>query len=88
MTTTIVKAMKGLSQPEPTSAAGPKSRARRFVEELVLDVLITTAIVWGLVLIGEPLFDVFRSPLFIILTGGGLIYLIYKTFRRQDDGAR
>lgn len=80
--------MEGLSQPEPASTARPKSRAERFVEGLVLDVLITAAIVWGLVLVGEPLFDVSRSPLFIIFTGGGLIYLIHKTFRNKDNSVR
>lgn len=56
-------------------------RVAKFVEELLVDALITAAIVWGFVLLGEPLVHVLKSPIFIALTVGGLARLIYKTLR-------
>ena len=68
-----------------TKTTSPKGRAERFIEELIVDILITAAIVWGLVLLGEPLTHVLTSPLLIILTGGGLIRLVYKTVRPKKS---
>ncbi len=50
--------------------------------------MITTIIVWGLVLLGEPLLHVLRSPLFIILTAAGLIHLGAKVHRHDPSGGR
>jgi hypothetical protein len=53
-----------------------KSRLRVFFEELIVDALITAAIVWAFVLLGTPLVDIVTGPIFIVLVTGGLVYLI------------
>lgn len=53
-----------------------KSRLRVFIEELIVDALITAAIVWAFVLLGTPLVDIITGPIFIVLVTGGLVYLI------------
>ncbi len=59
----------------------PRSRLGVLIEGLVADVAITAVIVWGFVLLGEPLRDVLTSRIFIVLTVGGLIRLVYRTAR-------
>jgi hypothetical protein len=56
-----------------------------FIGELFVDVAITVVIVWGLVLLGEPLSHVLTSPLFIVLTLGGLIHLTVKALRHRPE---
>ncbi|MCP3934819.1 MAG: hypothetical protein GY708_05535 [Actinomycetia bacterium] len=65
-----------------------RTRLQVFSEEFLADVVITTIIVWGLVLLGEPLLHVLRSPLFIILTAAGLIHLGAKVHRHDPSGGR
>ncbi len=59
----------------------PEGRLGVLIEGLVADVVITALIVWGFVLLGEPLRDVLTSPIFIVLTLGGLVRLASKTAR-------
>lgn len=71
-----------------TAEPDPNFRLGVFTEELIVDVAVTAAIVWGLVLLGEPLGHVLRSPLFIILTVAGLTHLTVKAVRRpKPSGA-
>ncbi len=65
----------------PTTTAKSKSPLEHFVGELAVDIVITVAIVWGLVLLGEPLHHILVSPVFIVLTALGIIGLIGKTLR-------
>lgn len=67
--------------------AGQKSRSEVFIEELIVDVLVTIAIVWFVVWLGEPLLHVLRSPLFITLTLGGLAHLTYKAVCHNPSGS-
>ncbi len=69
--------------PKPPALVKPEGRVMRFMGELAVDAVITAAIVWGLVLAGEPLVHVLSSPLFVVLTGAGLIHLVRKTFRHE-----
>lgn len=69
---------------QPTS---PKSRGEVFIEKLIVDALITTAIAWGLVLLGEPVLHVLASPLFIILTLAGMAHLTFKALRHDPNTA-
>lgn len=57
----------------------------KLAEELTIDIVVTVAIVWGLVLLGEPLAHVLTSPLFIVLTIGGVGHLAYKGYRRETS---
>ncbi|MCP4085463.1 MAG: hypothetical protein GY745_10490 [Actinomycetia bacterium] len=63
-----------------------KTRLEVFTEEIGVDIVITVAIVWGLVLLGEPLLQVVMSPVFIILTIAGLAHLTAKTYRHDPGG--
>jgi hypothetical protein len=65
-----------------------KSRLRVFFEELIVDALITAAIVWAFVLLGTPLVDIVTGPIFIVLVTGGLVYLIVKSIRRDTHPAK
>ena len=78
------------STEERTSLESPgtKSRSDVFFEELIVDVLVTAAIVWGLVLLGEPLLHVLTSPLFIILTLAGVAHLTLKALRHDPLNAK
>ncbi len=69
----------------PITTATSKSPLERFIEELVVDSVITVAIVWGLVLLGEPLHHILVSPVFIVLTALGIISLIGKTLRHNTE---
>ncbi len=68
-------------QAKPTTSVVRNRRVKRFICELTVDSVTTAAIVWGLVLLGEPLAHVLTSPLFIVLTTAGLARLGQKTFR-------
>ncbi|MCP5024990.1 MAG: hypothetical protein GY929_01785 [Actinomycetia bacterium] len=68
-------------------SARPKSSGEVFIEELIVDALITTAIVWGLVLLGEPLLHVLMSPVLIILTLAGVAHLTFKALRHHEQNA-
>lgn len=65
-----------------------KSRLRVFFEELIVDALMTAAIVWAFVLLGTPLVDIVTGPIFIVLVTGGLVYLIVKSIRRDPHPAK
>ncbi len=71
-----------------TDTCSPKGRGEVFLEELIVDVFITAAIVWGLVLLGEPLVHVLTSPLFVILTLGGLAHLTFKALRHDRQNTK
>ena len=65
-----------------------KSRLRVFFEELIVDALMTAAIVWAFVLLGTPLVDIVTGPIFIVLVTGGLVYLTVKSIRRDPHPAK
>jgi hypothetical protein len=70
--------------------ASPKrtaSRARFVLQELAVDALLTAAILWVLVLLGEPLAAIITSPLFIVLMAGSLAYIAWKAYRHKPAGA-
>lgn len=68
-----------------TPQSSPKGWVQHFIEELIADIAITAAIAWGLVLLGEPLTHVLRSPLFIVLTIASLGHLADKKWRRATS---
>jgi hypothetical protein len=70
-----------------TAEQKAKGRLRVFFEELIVDALITAAIVWAFVLLGTPLVDIITGPIFIVLVTGGLVYLIFKGIRRDPHPA-
>lgn len=63
------------------------NRVAKFVEELLVDAVITAAIVWVFVLLGDSLVHVLTSPIFIVLTLGGLARLVYKTLRPKKPAS-
>lgn len=70
--------------------ASPKrtaSRARFVLQEPTVDVLITAAILWVLVLLGEPLAAVITSPWFIVLMAGSLAYIAWTAYRHKPADA-
>ena len=70
--------------------ASPKrtaSRARIVLQELAVDALVTAAILWVLVLLGEPLTAIITSPLFIVLMAGSLAYIAWKAYRHKPADA-
>ena len=71
-----------------TAERKAKSRLRGFFEELIVDALITAAIVWAFVLLGTPLVDIVTGPIFIVLVTGGLVYLTVKSIRRDPHPAK
>lgn len=74
-----------MPSPKTKPAESSKTRFEYVIEELIVDVLITVAIVWGLVALGEPLLHVLTSPLFIILTVAGLGHLTFKALQHDQD---
>lgn len=62
-------------------------RVAKFVEELLVDAVITAAIVWAFVLLGDSFLHVLTSPIFIVLTVGGLARLVYKTLRPKKPAS-
>jgi hypothetical protein len=70
--------------------ASPKrtsSRARFVLQELAVDALVTAAIVWVLVLLGESLAAIITSPVFIVLMATSLAYIAWKACRHRPADA-
>ena len=63
------------------------SRVRFVLQELAIDALITAAILWVLVLLGEPLAAIITSPWFIVLMAASLAYIAWKAYRHTPAGA-
>lgn len=63
------------------------SRVRFVLGELVVDALVTIAIVWVLVLLGEPLTAILTSPVFLVLVTASLAYLAWKAYRHVPPTA-
>ena len=63
------------------------SRAGLVLQELVVDTLVTAAILWVLVLLGEPLAAIITSPVFIVLMAGSLAYVAWKAYRHKPADA-
>jgi len=53
------------------------------LQELAVDALGTTAILWVLVLLGEPLAAIITVPLFIVLMAGSLACIAWYAYRRD-----
>ncbi|MEZ5217281.1 MAG: hypothetical protein R2715_12060 [Ilumatobacteraceae bacterium] len=66
-----------------TAQAASPSSPKNFA----IDAVITAAIVWVFVLLGEPLSHVLTDPIFIVLTLGGLARLVHKTFRPRGPAS-
>lgn len=60
-----------------------KSRMRFILEELAADAVITAAIIWVLVLLGEPLVAILTSPVFIAIMTVSLAYIAWKAYHHQ-----
>ncbi|GEM_PF-3563347 len=71
-----------MASPERTA-----SRAGSVLGELAIDALITAAILWALVLLGEPLAAIITSPWFIVLMAGSLAYIAWKAYRHKPADA-
>ncbi len=71
-----------------TSPKRFKSRTRFVLEELVVDALITAAILWVLVLLGEPLVAILTSPVFIAIMAVSIAYIAWKAYRHTPEGGR
>jgi len=71
-----------------TSPKRSKSRTRFVLEELVVDALITAAILWVLVLLGEPLIAILTSPVFIAIMAAGIASIAWKAYRHQPEAGR
>ena len=70
--------------------ASPKrtaSRAKFVLQEVAVDALVTAAILWVLVLLGEPFAAILTSPLFIVLMTGSLAAIAWKTYRHTPADA-
>lgn len=65
----------------PHTLRGNKRRIMVFIEDASIDVIITIAIVWTLVLFGEPHGAIIASPLFIVLSAVSLGHLVHKIAR-------
>ena len=63
------------------------SRARFVLQELAVDALVTAAILWVLVLLGEPLVAIVTSPFFVILMAGSLACIAWKAYRHTPADA-
>ena len=63
------------------------SRAKCELRELAVDALITAAILWVLVLLGEPLAAIITSPVFIVLMAGSLACIAWKAYRHKPADA-
>lgn len=65
------------------SSKHSKSRMRFVLEELAVDLVITAAILWVLVLLGEPLAAILTSPVFIAIMAVSLAYIAWRAYRHQ-----